>query len=254
MLNFAPKKSRRWKVCLLAITLVFVFSASSVYGAQVLFVVGGKDIKGSDQTIKKHLEDRGFDVVVKKDKLVKAEDASGKSLVLLSESARSKDVNTKFRDVDVPVICSEPWLFHDLGMTGQNKKVDFGRKSRQKKMTIVNSDHPLAASLSDEIQVSTKSFYMGWGVPGENAIPVAALNQDPEKYTIFAYEAGAQMPGNVAPAKRVGLFLFRGTAKSFTPDAWSLFNAVVDWSVDEPDASFKAEVKTNETPVLPTSR
>ena len=243
MLNFEYKNSGLWKVYLLAITMVFIFTVSSALGAEVLFVVGGKDIKAGDQTIKKHLEDRGFDIVVKKDKLVKTEDADGKALVLLSESARSKEIKTKFRDVAVPVICSEPWLFHDLGMTGQTKKLDFGRKSRQKEMNIVNPDHPLAASLSDKIQVSTKTFYMGWGVPGKNAIPVAALKRDPGKYTIFAYEAGAEMPGNVAPAKRVGLFLFRGTAQSFTPDAWSLFNAVVDWSVDEPDSVLKADLE-----------
>ncbi|MBT8372409.1 MAG: hypothetical protein HKO68_07295 [Desulfobacterales bacterium] len=232
--------------------MLFVFTASSAFGTEVLFVVGGKAIKAGDQTIKKHLENRGFDVVVKNDKLVKTEDARGKSLVLLSESARSKEVNTKFRDVTVPVICSEPYLFHDLGMTGETKKFDFGRKSRQKEMAIVNPAHPLAASLSDNVQVSTKSFFMGWGVPGKNAIPVAALKKDPEKSTIFAYEAGTEMPGNVAPARRVGLFLFRGTAKSFTPDAWSLFNAVVDWSIEEPpDSVLKAELKTEEAPVLP---
>lgn len=142
------------------------------------------------------------------------------------------------------MICSEPWLFHDMGMTGQTKKVDFGRESRQKEMAIVNPDHPLAASLNDNVEISTKSFYMGWGVPGKAAIPVAALKQDPDKYTIFAYEAGAEMPGTEAPARRVGLFLFRGTAKTLTPQAWSLFNAVVDWSVGKTDPVMKAEVKT----------
>ena len=251
MLISKLKNSGLQRVCLIAIMMLFAFSASSAFGDEVLFVVGGKDMKAGDQIIKKHLENRGFDVVVKNDKMVKTEDAHGKSLVILSESARSKEVNTKFRDVDVPVICSEPYLFHDLGMTGQTKKSDFGRKSRQKEMAIVNPNHPLAASLTDNVQVSTKSFFMGWGVPGKNAIPVAALKKDPNRCTIFAYEAGTEMPGNVAPARRVGLFLFRGTAKSFTPDAWTLFNAVVDWSMEEPDSVLKAELKkekTSETP------
>ncbi len=148
----------------------------------------------------------------------------------------------------MPVICSEPWLFYDLGMTGQTKKVDFGRKSRQNEMTIVSSDHPLAASLSDNVRVSTNTFYMGWGVPGKNAIPVAALKKDPGKYTIFAYEIGAEMPDIVAPARRVGLFLFRGTAKTFTPEAWSLFNAVVDWSIEDPDSVLQAELIKKKIP------
>ena len=57
----------------------------------------------------------------------------------------------------------------------------------------------------------------------------------------------AEMPGNVAPAKRVGLFLFRGTAKSFTPDTWALFNAVVDWSVDQ-DTLLQAKLRAKQTP------
>ena len=241
MIKTEHKKSRLWKVSLLAISLLFVFGVTSAIGSDILFVVGGKDIKASDQTIKKHLEERGFVVVVKQDKLVRTEDANGKALIILSESARSKEVNTKFSDVAVTVICSEPWLFHELGMTGQTKKVDFGRKSRQKELKIVNPDHPMAAALTDNIQVSSKSFYMGWGVPGDNAIPVAALKQDSTKYTIFAYEAGARMPGQVAPARRVGLFLFRGAAKNFTPDAWNLFNAAVDWSIEDTESVAKAK-------------
>jgi hypothetical protein len=94
--------------------------------------------------------------------------------------------------------------------------------------------------LSDNVKVSSKSFYMGWGVPGDDAIPVAALKKDPGKYTIFAYETGAQMPGTVAPARRVGLFLFRGAAKNFTPDAWALFDAAIDWSIKGSDAVARA--------------
>ncbi len=240
MLKDKQKMSGLWKVGLLTIALLFAFTVTSALGSDILFVIGGKDIKASDQTIKKHLEGRGFNVIVKQDKLVKTEDANGKALVFLSESARSREVNSKFSDVAVPVICSEPWLFNELGMTGQTKKVDFGRKSRQKDLTIVNPDHPLAASLSDNIKVSSKSFYMGWGVPGDNAIAVAALKKDPTKYTIFAYETGAQMPGKVAPARRVGLFLFRGAAKNFTPDAWALFNAAIDWSIQGTDSVAKA--------------
>ena len=96
MLISKQTKSGHWKLCWLVITMVLVLTASPVFGAEILFVVGGKDVKDSDQTIKNHLEDRGFNVVVIKDKVVKTEDADGKSLVLLSESARSKEVNTKF--------------------------------------------------------------------------------------------------------------------------------------------------------------
>jgi len=183
-------------------------------------------------------------VIVREDTIVKSEDASDMNLVILSESARSKKVGTKFRDAAVPLICSEPWIFSNLGMTGQTKKVDFGRKSRQKSFVIINSDHPLCASCSEEVRVCSKSFFMGWGVPGENAIAVAGLSQDPDKCTIFAYDAGVEMPGLVAPAKRVGLFLFRDTANSLTSEGWSLFDAAVYWSISNAVTALKSETQT----------
>jgi hypothetical protein len=176
---------------------------------------------------------------------VKSEDAFGRDLVILSESARSKEIGTKFRDVAVPVICSEPWIFTSLGMTGQTKRVDFGRKGHQTKIRILNPDHPLCASCSEEVQVSRNCFYMGWGVPGENAIAIAALPKDPDKCTIFAYDTGAEMPGLVAPARRVGLFLFRNTANSFTADGWALFDSAVDWSISNTQTVIKVGLQTN---------
>ena len=231
------KMNNHWKAFVWVAMVIFVINASYAFGADVLFVVGKKDVAGQkylrsgDLTIKNHLENRGLNVIVKEDTIVQSADAKGMSLVILSESARSKEVGTKFREVPVPVICSEPWIFYHLGMTGQTKKVDYGRKSRQKKLLIVNPDHPLCASCAKEVKVCTKSFFMGWGLPGENAIVIAGLSKDPEKCTIFAYDAGVEMPGLVAPEKRVGLFLFRNTASSLTKEGWALFDAAVDWSM-----------------------
>ena len=237
------KMENHWKTSIGALLVLFVFSASYVFGAEVLFVVGKNDLRAGDLCIKNHLENRGLNVVIQEDTIVKSEDASGKDLVILSESARSREVGTKFRDLAVPVICSEPWLFNNLGMTGQTKKLDFGRKSHQKNFIIINPDHPLCGSCSQEVQVCTKSFFMGWGVPGENAIAIAGLSKDPHKCTIFAYDAGVEMPGLVAPAKRVGLFLFRDTANFFTSEGWALFDSAVDWSISSPQTALKSEMQ-----------
>jgi hypothetical protein len=180
-------------------------------------------------------------VIVREDTLCKSEDAGGMDLVILSESARSREVGTKFRDVRVPVICSEPWIFSNLGMTGGTKQVDYGRKRRQTKLMIINPAHPLCAACSKEVRVCSKSFFMGWGVPGENAIAIAGLLQDPEKCTIFAYDAGVKMPGLVAPEKRIGIFLFRNTANSLTTEGWALFDAAVDWSIPNSKATTKTD-------------
>jgi hypothetical protein len=241
------KMKNNWKTGIGTILVLFVYSASFAFGADVLFVVGENDLRAGDLSIKNHLGNRGFNVITREDTIVKSEDASGKDLVILSESARSREVGTKFRDASVPVICLEPWLFSNLGMTGQTKKVDFGRKSRQKKILIINPDHPLCASCSKEVQVCSKSFFMGWGVPGENAIAVAGLSSDPHKCIIFAYDAGAEMPGLIAPARRVGLFLFRNTANSFTSEGWALFDSAVDWSISSTETVSKSEMQIKDT-------
>jgi hypothetical protein len=222
------------KACLVIILILFVFNASYAFGEEVLLVVGKKDLRAGDIAIKNHLKNRDFNITIREDTIVKGDDALDKDLVILSESARSKEVSNQFRDVAVPVICSEPWLFSNLGMTGQTKKIDFGRKSHQKKMKVINPNHPLCASCSGEVQVCSKCFFMGWGVPGENAIVVATLPKDPDKCTIFAYDAGAKMPEGIAPARRVGLYLFRNTANSLTAEGWALFDAAVDWSISKP--------------------
>jgi hypothetical protein len=88
---------------------------------------------------------------------------------------------------------------------------------------------------------------MGWGVPGENAIAVAGLSSDPHKCIIFAYDAGAEMPGLIAPARRVGLFLFRNTANSFTSEGWALFDSAVDWSISSTETVSKSEMQIKDT-------
>ena len=245
-LNNISKRNNHLKTCVGVILVLFVFSVACAFGAEVLLVVGKKnlaagkkELRAGDLAIKNHLVNRGLEVVVKEDEIVESKDASDKDLVILSESARSTKVGTKFRDVSVPVICSEPWLFSHLGMTGHKKKVDYGRKSHQRSILIINAHHPLCATCSKEVRVCSKSFFMGWGVPGENAIAVAGLAREPHKCTIFAYDAGVEMPGLVAPAKRVGLFLFRNTANAFTPEGWSLFDAAVDWSTADTETVLK---------------
>ena len=242
--NLIEKMKIQWKICMGLIMLLFIFSATCVSAADILFVVGKKDLRPGDLCIKNHLEQRGFDVTVVEDEKVETEDASDRDLVFLSESARSRFIGDKFRDVPVPVICSEPWIFSGLGMTGKARKKDYGRKSHQKELIMIESDHPLCASCSGEVQICTKNFYMGWGLPGENAIAVAGLTKDPDKCAIFAYEAGVKMPGLVAPARRIGFFMFRDTASNFTTEGWSLFDSAVDWSMSEPPTSPSSKLQT----------
>jgi hypothetical protein len=62
-----------------------------------------------------------------------------------------------------------------------------------------------------------------------DALKIASLEGSPEKAALFGYDRGASMPGLVAPARRVGLFLFDTTSLQLTPEGWALFDAAVRW-------------------------
>ncbi len=53
---------------------------------------------------------------------------------------------------------------------------------------------------------------------------------DTTKIIIFGYSQGASMPGLVAPAKRVGLFMSDTTAASFNANGGTLFDAAINWA------------------------
>ena len=239
-LKISQNFHRFWRISL-GVLLIGFMCTTYALGAEVLLVVGKKKLKGTDLSIKTILKNNGHTVTVAKGDAVKSSDARGKDLVIISDSVLALHVNSKFQGSQVPVICLDPWLLDDLGMTAEVKLKNFGRKRRQQNILIIDPDHPLAASYSGKIQVSSESFYMGWGVPGEKAIKIATLEKDSNKCPIFAYETGSEMPGGVAPARRAGFFLSKKAGDSITPEGWFLFNAAVDWATTTPDAVAKTK-------------
>ncbi len=225
-----------------ALVLLFLLvSAGQVFGAEILLVTGTRSCAG-DSAIRDNLEGRGFSVTVVSDHEAQPRDALEKDLVVISESVYSRKLNTTFRNLPVPIIVSEPWLFHDMGMTGSNYGIDFGVARHQFSMTVASPQHQMADGLSGIISTHHRRRPIGWGLPGPQAIKIATLNQDPARYPVFAYDTGAQMPGRVAPAKRVGFFLHRKTAAYLTAEGWALFDAAVDWCL-APDPPVPVTIK-----------
>ena len=213
---------------------VILFSlsfTSPVFGAEILFITS-KRVYNSDIAIQNNLAQHG-NVTVIQDWEAQYTDALDKDLVVISESVYSRRLNTTLRNLPVPIIVSEPWLFSDMGMTGSRYSIDFGRARKQSSITINESGHELTAGLSGEVSISHRSSTIGWGVPGPDAYKIATLNDDPEKCTVFAYDKGMQMPGLVAPARRLGFFLYRNSADILRPEGWALFHAAVKWSLTE---------------------
>jgi len=201
-----------------------------------LLAVGSSNLGAGDNAAKTRLQNLGFTVTVKvaNNSLVTA-DADGKTVVVISSTVTAGNVLNKFRYVPVPVVVWEFDVFDDMGMTG-TAAGDFGTTtSNQTALQIINSTHPLAAGLSGQRTVVTGTgTTFSWGNPNTNpnAIKIATVVGDANKFPIFGYDNGVAMPGLNAPSRRVGLFMTDVTAGSFNTDGNSLFDAAIKWATE----------------------
>ena len=227
--NFSKSNCIQLKKLLSAVAALFILaSASTVYSAEILLITGTRLYAG-DTAIKENLESRGFSVSVVSDRNVGIGDALDKDLVVISESVYSKRVNTTFRNLPIPIIVSEPWLFHYMGMTGSTYGTDFGKARRQSAITLAEFPQQMTAEMTDTVSITYRRRALAWGLAGKEALKIATLIDDANRCPVFAYDKGAQMPGMVAPNRRVGFFLHRNAAVYLTPEGWALFEAAVDW-------------------------
>jgi hypothetical protein len=198
----------------------------------VLFVVGDAAAMGpSDLAISNRLQTNGYTVQVVSDELAATTNATGKGLVLTSSTVGSSLVNTKFRDVAVPVINWETSVQDDYGFT---TAANLGTASSQSTLNITNAGHPLAAGLAAGIRtVVTVADAFSWGEPGGNPIILARLNDGSSHPCLYAYEAGAAMSSGTAPARRVHIFLQNETFAALNADGLKLFDAAVGWAMGQ---------------------
>ncbi len=165
------------------------------------------------------------------DPTLSAADAAGKDLVAISSTTLSRKVNTKFRNVAVPVITWEEALFDDLGLTGSKTNSDHDYITGQTQVEIANPGHPIAAGLSGTQTVYANPGEITWGRPNTNAVKIATVVDQPDQAVLFGYDTGKSMFGLTAPERRVGLFLKNTEAATLTGDSLALFDAALDWAI-----------------------
>ncbi|WP_298669987.1 hypothetical protein, partial [uncultured Methanofollis sp.] len=199
--------------------------------AEVLLIIGNSYLNPGDKAMKDHLESKGYTVTTKEDRLITAADAEGKDVVIFSSSMSSGSVGTMFRDLAVPVISCEAWLYDDLKMTGTSRGADYSAAAGQTQVAIADAANPLAAGLEGTVKVTGTAGSEMFGMPAAGAAKVATVVGQPDKVTIFAYDTDADMVGMKAPAPRVGFFLHDQVAASTTPEGWALFDAAVKWAI-----------------------
>jgi hypothetical protein len=191
-----------------------------------------------DDAMVRRLETLGFDVDPVGERELRAEHLRNRDLVLISPSVTSI-MHDRVQELgmvgaSIPILCSRPMLYQDLGMTGPGRaNSEFSERKRY--LRIADATHPMAAGLHGGIEVLGANMSLGWGVPAPSAARVAVLRDKPERIAIFAYDRQAPMVAPVGPAaaRRVGFFLHPTAARFLSEDAWRLFDAAVRWTSED---------------------
>jgi hypothetical protein len=199
-----------------------------VPGAAVLFVVGNTTLPAGDAAIRTRLQGLGATVTVRGAAAATTADAQGKALIVISESVASTDVNTKFRDTAVPVICLEPALFDDFRLAGTVQNTDYGQAASHTELELMAVSHPLAVGLT--VPISSTAGAFSWARPAQGAIGIGRIVGSSQQMGIFAFDVGQALTSGVAPARRVGWVASAGLPTTLTKQGWKLFDDAVNWS------------------------
>jgi hypothetical protein len=205
----------------------------------VLFVSQSKaapEIVAADAKVQEHLTALGFTVTFA-EQAAPASAAEGKDLVVISSGASAHRLEGKYRHVAVPVVLWESYVLPHMGMTAMKQEGDFGtREEKLRYLWLVNAPHPLSGGLpAGMVNVVAKGGPMNWGRPGPGAIVIATFPGELDKSPLFAYEKGATMDGeNLAPARRVFLFLDNTTFPGLNEAGLKLFDAAILWAAGQP--------------------
>jgi hypothetical protein len=196
---------------------------------RALWVLGDLDVAATaDAVFHQRLIDLGYDVTLVLNPDAQVEDVGDHCLVVLSAVGSSGDIGSEFRDVPVPVVTLEAFLYDDMGMVAGEP--ESGVTSPATDVEIVDAGHPMAAGMAGVVSVYPGGSELGWGVVAPAAQVVAIATDDASHATIFGYEAGAMMPGLMAPARRVGFTASGANGAGPTPQGVELFEAAVAWA------------------------
>ena len=230
----------RWAALLtLAAAAILPAAGHAKAAVRILFVVQDKaaaPVVATDAAISKHLEALGY-TVTKIDEAAPVPPPASADLIVISSSISAHKLEGKYRSVPLPVVTWESYLLPHMGMSGMKENTDFGTIEKNRYLWMVNAPHPLSAGLpAGMLNVYKRGTSMNWGKPGLGATIVATIAGEPDKVAEFAYEKGATMDyENLAPARRVFIFLDNTTFTNLNDAGVKLFDAAISWSLSAPE-------------------
>jgi hypothetical protein len=181
----------------------------------------------AELTLKGRLEALGFSTTFLTASATTAANATGRAVVVISESCNNNDVLAKFRDVAVPVMVQLSGLYDDMNMAVDDAVIRRGNATNQTQTTIRMPTHPLSAGYIGTVTVESSGQVIQWGTPTTNGTIIASVVGSNKSGTVFAYEQNAIMfNAQAAPRRRLAFGLAAG---SLTPAGRLLLDASLLW-------------------------
>lgn len=202
-----------------------------------LMVVGVPQPPG-DYMVSGHLFGMGADISTVADTAVTAESTIGMALVVISESVTSGNVNSKLRNVAVPILNLEPLLADDLRMTGPTQGTDYDLQSGNRVTMVGDRGTALGVPhrfgvVDGTVTVTSSDQSMGWTkVPSGTSPAISAVfHTATARKMLMTYWTGYTMYGGfTAPALRVSFFATVAACSALTLDGQALLLEVMVWA------------------------
>ena len=212
-----------------------------------LLVVGAPgSLTSRDSWMKSRLEAAGWTVTVADDDGIAASAATGKQVVVITDSVAQAPIGTTFTASTVPVVLAEAFLSDEFSMTGTGtNQGNTGADQNALVVSAAGATHPLGAGFAAGSVTTSSSATVthGWGKPTANAVVAATITGDTTKAAIYGYDTGAAMQGGyTAPARRVAFHLYNGSSSVLNDNSVALFDAAIAWAAKSaPKVSYKRD-------------
>ncbi len=168
----------------------------------------------------------GYSPLVLDDDDVTGTEIAGMKLGIITATASSGKVGSKYKSAAEPILTWKPWIYDDMGLTSVEYQTDYGLVSDQS-VTILQPGHPLAAGLSGEVDILDSYHNMTWGEPASEGVKIAAVRGHT---ALFAYETGMILAdGDIAAGCRIAFPGHENSPAFHTDAGWQLFDAAVAW-------------------------
>jgi len=209
---------------------------------QILFLTEiGETPFAEDHLVVNHLERMGNTVFMLDQDDYTTADTTGMDAIYISYHITSSSFPLAVGDLTKPLIICEPQLYMDFGMTEVRGSAVTGNK-QYLQFNAAAASHPILAGLemeesilfADSFLVVTDSATFNYALPPIGRSTILAVNPlAPEQAMIFVYDSGeAMFDSNIAPAKRIGYYTKTRSYTAGNPEAWELFDQVVDWALE----------------------